>query len=152
MPKMSAGLLMYKNPHEQLQVLLVHPGGPFYKNKDVWTIPKGEPNDREDIFKTALREFSEEIGFNPDPHGKFIPLGTITQKGGKTVHAWGFEGDVSTNHILGGGLCTLKWPPGSGKIITFQEIDVAKFFTVSQAKEKLIESQHPFLERLISQV
>src|SRR3954454_21547 len=99
MPATSAGLLMYRRTSDGLEVLLVHPGGPFWKNKDAgaWSIPKGEPSPGEDLLATAKREFAEEIGFTPS--GSFVPLTPVKQKGGKTVHAWAVEGDLDTTAI-----------------------------------------------------
>src|SRR4051812_39715043 len=116
--RISAGLLMYRLRDGQVEVFLAHPGGPYFRHKDEghWTIPKGEINKGEDLLETAVREFSEEVGF--EPHGPYIELGFITQKGGKIVHGWAFQGDreESTPHVCN--TFTMEWPPMSGQ---FQE-------------------------------
>src|SRR5215475_2400350 len=113
MPKQSAGLLMFRRGRGELQVLLVHPGGPFWKNKDLgsWTIPKGEIAPGEDPLTTAQREFSEELGV--EPRGTFVPLAPIKQKGGKMVRAWAIEGDWDTAQLKSNTF-KLEWPPRSG--------------------------------------
>ena len=149
--KISAGLLLYRKRAGHLEVFLIHPGGPFWARKDqgVWSIPKGEINPGEELLKAAMREFSEEIGMFPDPQKKFLPLGEIKQKGGKIVHAWAFEGDLDPQHKIAGGQFTMEWPPRSGKMAAFPEVDRGQFFTIPAAREKLIEAQHPFIERLM---
>jgi predicted NUDIX family NTP pyrophosphohydrolase len=140
MKKQSAGLLMFRIRENVLQVLLAHPGGPFWKNKDAggWSIPKGEIEEGEEPLTTAKREFAEEIGITPrDP---FYPLGSVTQKSGKVVHAWAFEGDCDPAKIQ----CNtveIEWPPKSGKKMTFPEIDRAAFFTIREARTKLNPAQ-----------
>src|SRR5688572_29362822 len=146
--RLSAGLLMYRRRADNLEVLLAHPGGPFFKNRDAghWTVPKGEVESDEDHLGTAIREFREEIGVEIDPASRFIELGSIKQKGGKVVYAWAVEGDCSTaqcsNHF------SIEWPPRSGKFQSFPEIDRAEFFPVEEAKRKINPAQIPFLERL----
>jgi len=146
--KVSAGLLMYRLRDGQLQVLLAHPGGPLFAKKDEghWTIPKGEIESGEDLLAAAIREFKEETGI--EPRGDFLELGPIEQKGGKIVHAWAFPGDWDESQPLQSNTFELEWPPGSGKIQSFQEIDRVEFFSIPEAGKRLKEAQHPFLDRL----
>src|SRR5687768_10940390 len=120
MPKQSAGLLLYRFFQNELQVLLVHPGGPYFKNKDagVWSLPKGEFQPGEDPLKAAIREFTEELGTVPE--GNFIPLTRIVQKGGKSVYAWMVESDFDTTKIHSNNF-SLEWPPRSGRMQEFPE-------------------------------
>jgi predicted NUDIX family NTP pyrophosphohydrolase len=150
MPKISAGLLMYRVRADQIsspQVLLVHPGGPYWRNKDdgAWTIPKGEVNKGEDLFAAAIREFTEETGLTPN--GSLIPLGEIKHKSGKTVHAWAFIGDCDPAQIHSNTF-ELEWPPKSGHTQTFPEIDRAGFFDLPTARRKILPSELPLLDRL----
>ena len=146
--RISAGLLMYRMREGQLEVFLAHPGGPLFKNKDEghWSIPKGEIESDEDLLAAALREFEEETGL--EPRGDFIELGAIQQKGGKTVHAWAFPGDWDEARPLQSNTFALEWPPRSGKIERYPEIDRAGFFSIPRARLKLKETQQPFLDRL----
>ena len=146
MPRLSAGLLMYRVQHGKLQVFLAHPGGPFYARKDdgSWTIPKGEPDPEEDLLKAAKREFEEETGIAPN--GPFIPLTPVKQKGGKIVHAWAFAGDWEGTIV--GNTFTMEWPPGSGKQAEFPEIDRAEFFDVPAAKRKVKAAQDALIDEL----
>jgi predicted NUDIX family NTP pyrophosphohydrolase len=146
MPRLSAGLLMYRIQDGQLQVFLAHPGGPFYARKDdgYWTIPKGEPDPDEDLLDAAKREFEEETGI--DPKGPFIPLTPIKQKGGKLVHAWAFQGDCDANIVSN--TFTMEWPPGSGRQAEFPEIDRAEFFDVPLAKRKVKAAQDALIDEL----
>ena len=147
--KVSAGLLLYRISKGEPEVFLAHPGGPFFARKDdgYWTIPKGEPNEGEDLLAAAQREFGEEVGFIP--LGPFIALGTILQKGGKTVHAWACEGDMPGGHVHSCNTFTTEWPIGSGKFQAFQEIDKVCFFPIPEARQKLKETQIPFVDRLL---
>ena len=140
MAKQSAGLLMYRRRGGSLEFLLVHPGGPFWKGKDAgaWTIPKGEIQPAEAPLAAAQREFEEELGFKPQ--GSFIELTPIKQKGGKTVHAWTFEGDCDPAGIRSSTFA-MEWPPRSGKSREFPEVDQAAFFTIEQAREKINPAQ-----------
>jgi predicted NUDIX family NTP pyrophosphohydrolase len=147
MPKVSAGLLMYRRVGKGLQVLLVHPGGPLWAKRDegVWTIPKGEVEPGEELFVTAKREFSEETGFAADGH--FIPLQPITQKSGKIVHAWAVEGDVDAAAIRSN-LFSMEWPRKSGNWMRFPEIDRGEFFDLAKAKRKIKAAQIPLIDDL----
>ena len=130
-----------------LQVLLAHPGGPFFQKKDDggWSIPKGEPDADEDLLVTAQREFEEETGIIPT--GPFIPLKPIQQKGGKIVHAWAFEGDCDPKAIKSN-MFTMEWPPKSGKQMEFPEIDRAEFFDLASARKKIKAGQEAFIDEL----
>jgi len=147
MPRLSAGLLMYRIKDGAIQVLLAHPGGPFFVNKDDehWSIPKGEPDADEDLFVTAQREFEEETGVKPT--GPFIPLQPIQQKGGKIVHAWAFEGDCDPKTIVSNTF-TMEWPPRSGKRQEFPEIDRAEFFDLATARTKIKGGQEGLIDEL----
>ncbi len=147
MKSISAGLLMYRRGSDELEVLLVHPGGPFWKNKDdgAWTIPKGELETGEELLAGAIREFGEETGLMPS--GPFISLGQIKQKGGKTVHAWAFEGDCDPAQLKSNTF-SMEWPPKSGRQQEFSEIDRAAFFGLDEARRKINPGQIPFLDSL----
>jgi len=147
MPRTSAGLLMYRRRAGQVELLLVHPGGPFWKNRDegAWSIPKGEVAPGEDELAAAKREFQEETGLQPT--GELIALGTITQKAGKIVHAWAFEGDCDPRLIRSNDF-RVEWPAGSGRFRTFAEIDRAEFFAMAEARRKLNPAQTVFLDKL----
>jgi predicted NUDIX family NTP pyrophosphohydrolase len=140
MAKVSAGLLLYRLRPSGLEVLLVHPGGPFWNKKDAgaWTIPKGELTDGEDPLTTAQREFTEELGFQPT--GDFRPLTPVKQKGGKTVHAWAVEGDLDVAAVKSNTFM-MEWPPRSGKQQAFPEIDRAEFFNIPSAMKKINPAQ-----------
>jgi predicted NUDIX family NTP pyrophosphohydrolase len=145
--KRSAGLVMYRVVNSQLQVLLVHPGGPFWTKKDrgVWSIPKGEIDEGEAPLSAARREFQEETGF--ESSGDFLPLGKIRQKSGKVVEAWAFAGNCDPA-LLTSVLCSVEWPPDSGRQIKVPEVDRAGWFGLEEARTKLMEAQWPFLDRL----
>jgi predicted NUDIX family NTP pyrophosphohydrolase len=146
--KTSAGLLMFRTSNDQVEVFLVHPGGPYFRNKDdgAWTIPKGEVESEELVFDTALREFQEETGIRPA--GDFIPLDKVKQKGGKVVHAWAFEGNWDESSSIESNYFEMEWPPRSGKKQQFAEIDKAQFFSVPEAKHKINPAQIEFVDRL----
>src|SRR6478672_8431626 len=143
----SAGLLMFRKRNDALEVLLAHPGGPFFKKKDdgAWTIPKGEPAVGEELIEAAIREFAEETGFAPTP--PFRALSPIRQKGGKMVHAWAFEGDCDPGSIVCNTV-SIEWPPRSGRTVSFPEIDRADFFDLATARLKMNTAQAPFLDEL----
>ncbi|HZP01382.1 MAG TPA: NUDIX domain-containing protein [Terriglobia bacterium] len=140
MAKISAGLLMYRHKNRRLEFLLVHPGGPLYAKKDegVWSIPKGEVEPGNDEFSTAKREFEEETGLTP--RGDFLFVGEIKQKGGKIVRAWAFEGDCDPAMIRSNTF-RMEWPPHSGKIQEFPEVDRGAFFELEEAKRKINPAQ-----------
>jgi predicted NUDIX family NTP pyrophosphohydrolase len=146
----SAGLLMFRRKVDNVEFLLVHPGGPFWKNKDdgAWSIPKGETESGEDLLTRARIEFEEEVGINPS--GNFEPLGTIKQKGGKTVHAWAFEGDLPESFKLHSNTFQIEWPPRSGKFREFPEVDRAEFVPEEIARRRINPAQLAFLERLLA--
>lgn len=146
MPKQSAGLVFYRR-RPAVEILLAHPGGPFYARKDlgVWSIPKGEPDPGEDLLAAARREFEEELGFKPD--GDLVPLGSITQKSGKVVYAWAVEGDWDPRLIRSNPF-TMEWPPHSGKQRDFPEVDRAEFFDLEEACRRINPAQAELLTRL----
>jgi predicted NUDIX family NTP pyrophosphohydrolase len=145
--KQSAGILLYRFENKQLRFLLVHPGGPFWARKDegAWTIPKGEPEEGEDFLTAAQREFFEETGHRPQ--GKFFKLTPIKQKSGKLVHAWAVEGEMNVA-ALKSNTFELEWPPRSGKMRSFPEIDQAQWFNKQEALAKILPSQQGFIEDL----
>ena len=147
MARQSAGLLMYRRHSGRIEVFLVHPGGPFWARKDrgAWSIPKGEFGDEEDPLTAARREFEEETGFSAA--GEFMPLGPVKQSGGKVVHAWACAGDCDPTDIRSNTF-SMEWPPRSGKQQEFPEVDRADWFTLEQAREKILKSQLPLLEQL----
>lgn len=149
--KQSAGILLYRMINNVLEVFLVHPGGPFFKNKDEgsWSIPKGEFLDDEEALSAAIREFEEETGQPID--GNFISLGSIRQKSGKTVYAWGVEGDIDHQTIFSN-TCEIEWPPRSGKKITIAEVDRAAWFNVDEAKRKINPAQTELIDNLVSKL
>jgi predicted NUDIX family NTP pyrophosphohydrolase len=140
---------MFRRRAEELEVLLVHPGGPFFRNKDegAWTIPKGEAAAGEDLLTRAQIEFEEELGVRAQSK-TWIPLGSIKQKGGKIVHAWAFAGDLEHGFILRSNTFEIDWPPRSGKRQSFPEVDRAEFFADEVARRKINPAQVPFLDRL----
>jgi predicted NUDIX family NTP pyrophosphohydrolase len=146
--KISAGLLMFREKNGKVEVLLVHPGGPYFQKKDdgSWTIPKGEVSEGEDLLMRAKIEFEEEIGMVPD--GDWIELGWIKQKGGKTVHAWAFAGDLPEEFTPKSNMFEIEWPPRSGKRQQFPEVDRAAFFSIEDARRKMNVAQIAFLDRL----
>ncbi|MGH9448897.1 MAG: NUDIX domain-containing protein [Terriglobia bacterium] len=147
MPKSSAGILLYRLMGGSLEVLLVHPGGPFWAKKDTgaWSIPKGELWAGEDALAAAKREFEEETGSSPE--GTMLPLGTVTQKSGKVVSAWALQGDCDPKSIKSNSF-EIEWPPRSGKKQEFPEIDRAGFFEIEDAKRRINPAQTEFLTRL----
>ncbi len=147
MPKRSAGLLMYRRAGPDISVLLVHPGGPFWAKKDLgaWSIPKGEYAEGEDPLAVARREFEEETGTRPQ--GEFRPLGEIIQAGGKRVSVWAVEGDFDPEKLVSNTF-ELEWPPRSGRKARFAEVDRAGWFSLTEAREKILAGQRPFIDRL----
>jgi predicted NUDIX family NTP pyrophosphohydrolase len=140
---------MYRVCDGQVQVLLVHPGGPFFQNKDegAWSIPKGELEAGEDVLECAKREFQEELGITPT--GTFRPLTPVKQKGGKVVHAWAFEGDCDPGAIAArSNTFTMEWPPRSGRQREFPEIDKVEFFNLATARKKINAAQVALLDEL----
>ena len=143
----SAGTLVYRKRAEAIEVLLVHPGGPFWLKRDLgaWSIPKGEYADHEDAEATARREFTEETGWTIA--GEMTPLGDIRQKAGKTVSAFATEGDFDPATLASNSF-EMEWPPRSGRVASFPEVDRAGWFALADAREKIIEGQRPLLDRL----
>ena len=146
MPKRSAGLLLYRR-RDTLEVLLVHPGGPFWAGKDVgaWSIPKGQYDDGEEPLAAARREFTEETGF-PAPDSA-APLGEVKQSGAKVVTVWAAEGDCDPDCLVSN-RCEVEWPPSSGRMIDIPEVDRAAWFSLDQARIRILKGQLPFLDRL----
>ena len=151
MAKLSAGILRHKWVDNQLQVLLVHPGGPFWQNKDLgaWSIPKGEYNDGEDALTVAKREFAEETGIPIDEVEDF--LGELKQPSGKHVSVWTLEGDCSVSEITSNTF-SMEWPPKTGKIQEFPEVDAAAWFPVEVALTKILKGQRGFIDLLANKV
>lgn len=139
---------MFRRRNNSVEFLLVHPGGPFWKNKDdgAWSIPKGEAQPGEDLLARAKTEFEEELGIKPA--GNFISLGLIKQKAGKTVHAWAFQGDLPQDFQLESNTFEIEWPPRSGSLKKFPEVDRAEFFAEEIARRKINPAQLPFFDRL----
>jgi predicted NUDIX family NTP pyrophosphohydrolase len=148
MTKRSAGLLMYRRRDPDLEVFLVHPGGPLWKKKDLgaWSIPKGLYEEQEEALDAAKREFQEETGFRPD--GEFLELGELRQPGGKIVTAWAFEGDCDPAELVSNTF-SMEWPPRSGRQIVAPEVDRGAWFTIPEAAKRILPGQQPFLGRLI---
>jgi predicted NUDIX family NTP pyrophosphohydrolase len=147
MPKHSAGLLMYRHRDNRLEVLLAHPGGPFWAKKDLgaWSIPKGEFDSDEDSLPAAKREFEEETGVVPE--GEFIALGEVKQAGGKIVEAWAVEGDCDASSLKSN-VFSMEWPPRSGRMAEFPEVDRWEWFSIEAAEAKILAGQKVFLDRL----
>lgn len=147
MPRTSAGILLYRLNKKKPEVLLVHPGGPFWVKKDneAWSIPKGEIEPEEDLLQAAIRETVEEIGLKVK--GKFIALNPQKQKSGKTIHAWAVKGDFDISKIKSNTF-EMEWPPKSGKKAQFPEIDKAAWFGLAEAKLKILRGQVPLISEL----
>lgn len=146
----SAGLLAFRRgrqPGQEIEVLLAHPGGPFWAKKDAgaWTIPKGLAEPGDDLLATAQREFTEETGFTPI--GEFLALPPVRQKSGKTVHAWAFEADFDVTRLVSNTFA-MEWPPRSGRQKEFPEVDRISWFTLPEAANKILTYQRPFLVAL----
>lgn len=146
--KQSAGLLLYRRNKKNLEVLLVHPGGPFWKNKDAgaWSIPKGEFDGDEQALDAARREFEEETGFHCS--GEFLELSPVKMKSGKSIYAWALDKDIDAAAIRSNTF-EMEWPPKSGKQKSFPEIDKAKWFSPAEAKQKINVSQSAFIDELL---
>ena len=147
MARTSAGLLMYRWMAGRLEVLLVHPGGPYWRGKDegAWSIPKGEYAPDEEPLAAARREFQEETGVRPV--GPFLPLTPVLQPGGKMVHAWAFEGDCEPSTLRSNRM-VMQWPPGSGQWKSFPEVDQGAWFSLEEATRKILKGQIPLLGEL----
>ena len=143
----SAGLLFYRRPGGKLEVFLAHPGGPFWQNRDegAWTIPKGVAEPGEALLAAACREFEEETGVRPV--GPFLQLGSVRQKAGKLVHAWAWEGDADADRVTSNTMRT-EWPRGSGRFLTFPEVDRCAWFNPATARKKINPAQAEFIDRL----
>ncbi|MDB5276658.1 MAG: hypothetical protein JWR61_1613 [Ferruginibacter sp.] len=153
--KQSAGILLFKRVSKKIEVLLVHPGGPFWKNKDLgsWSIPKGEFTDEESAREAARREFKEETGFAITEKEKMLPLTMVKQKSGKLIYAWAVEKDIDATAIKSNHF-EIEWPPKSGQLKSFPEIDKAEWFSLEEAMQKINSSQAAFiteLQQLLSQ-
>jgi predicted NUDIX family NTP pyrophosphohydrolase len=146
MAAVSAGVLMYRRG-EEISVLLVHPGGPFWRKRDLgaWSIPKGELDRDEDPAIGAGREFEEELGVKIS--GRLLPLGQVRQRAGKIVHGYAIEGDLDVNAVRSNEIA-IEWPPRSGRTIKVPEIDRAAWFALPLARQKILEGQRPFIDRL----
>ena len=146
--RVSSGILLYRRPGGRLEVLLAHPGGPYFARKDEghWTIPKGEVEPDEELLDVARREFEEETG-HPSPMGPPVELGSIIQKGGKTVHGWAMEGDLDPAAAVSNTF-DMIWPPHSGRRQTFAEIDRVQWFGLDEARRRVKETQIPLIDRL----
>jgi predicted NUDIX family NTP pyrophosphohydrolase len=149
MPKRSAGILMYRRAGNELEVLLVHPGGPFWARKDLgaWSIPKGEYSENEDALAVAKREFEEETGARVQ--GDVLPLGEVVQPGRKIVTAWAIEGDFDPSDLKSNSF-EMEWPPKSGRRQSFPEVDRAQWFSPADAREKILKGQSEFITRLLN--
>ena len=147
MPKRSAGILMFRRRGGEIEVLLMHPGGPFWAKKDAgaWSIPKGEYAQGEDALAVAKREFEEETGARPE--GKFLPLGEVVQAGGKIVTAWALEGDFDPATLTSNRF-ELEWPPKSGRKVSFPEVDRALWLSPAEARQKILPAQRELITRL----
>ncbi len=145
---MSAGILLWRRREGRLEVLLAHPGGPFFARKDagVWSVPKGEVDPGEDPIAVARREFAEETGHEL-PEGPMLDLGEVRQRGGKLVRAWAVEGDLDPASARSNTF-ELEWPPRSGRIQTFPEVDRVEWFELAEARERINPAQAAFLDRL----
>ena len=147
MARNSAGILLWKREHDSMLVLLVHPGGPFWKNKDAgaWSIPKGEYDDEEEPLAAAKREFAEELGSLPA--GEVTPLGDVRQKAGKVVTAFALEGDFDCANFKCNSF-EIEWPPRSGKRASFPEVDQAQWFSLDDARRRINPAQAELIDRL----
>ena len=147
MTRQSAGLVLHRTRNDTLEIFLVHPGGPLWRNKDAgaWSIPKGEFVDGEDALAVARREFEEETGARID--GDFVALAPIRQRGGKIVHAWAVKGDIALDGLASNAF-TMEWPPRSGRMQSFPEVDRYGWFSLDEARAKINEAQRALLDEL----
>jgi predicted NUDIX family NTP pyrophosphohydrolase len=143
----SAGIVVYKRQGDKVEVLLAHPGGPFWAKKDSWLFPKGEVDEGEDELEAAKREFREELGFGV-PGGELIDLGAVKQDSKKTNRIWAVEGDIDLAAFTCDSTFTIEWPPKTGKQQEFPEVDKISWFDLSTAKQKLFKAQGVFIDRL----
>ena len=145
--KISAGLLVYRFRNTGVEVFLIHPGGPFWENKDAtaWSIPKGEPDNEEDSLQAAQREFLEETGF--EAPGPFLKMNPVKQSSQKTIEAWAMKGDYDASKMVSNKF-EMEWPPKSGRIQSFPEADRANWFPIKEAREKILKGQLPLLDQL----
>jgi predicted NUDIX family NTP pyrophosphohydrolase len=143
----SAGLLLFRRPCDELEVFLAHPGGPFWEDRDLgaWTVPKGLVEGGEDPLAAAVREFEEETGIRPE--GPFVPLGSVRQKAGKLVHAWAWEGEADPRRVRSNTM-RVELPRGSGRWLTFPEVDRCEWFDAERAREKINPAQAELIDRL----
>jgi predicted NUDIX family NTP pyrophosphohydrolase len=146
-PKVAAGIILFRRTGESVEVLLVHPGGPFWTGKDLgaWSIPKGQPEDGEELLEAAKRELTEETGAHAE--GDLVPLESIKQPGGKTVHAWAAEAEFDPAELTSSTF-TMEWPRGSGRVRTYPEIDRAEWFSFAEARRRILPGQAALLDRL----
>ncbi|MEO8296113.1 MAG: NUDIX domain-containing protein [Gemmatimonadota bacterium] len=151
MPKRSAGILLFQFESGELRVLLVHPGGPFWAGRDdgAWSIPKGELAEGADPLSEAVREFEEETGMKPA--GSFLELRPVRQRGGKMVHAWALRGDFDPVSLRSSTF-SLEWPPHSGRVGEFPEVDRASWFPIDRARQKINAGQAPLLDQLVERL
>ncbi len=147
MNKLSAGILAYRGEGKDYEVFLVHPGGPFWSNKDLhaWSVPKGEPEEDEELFNSAVREFKEETGF--DLSGNFVTLDPVKQPGGKIIYTWAVKADLNASKIKSNTI-EIEWPPKSGKKLEIPEVDKAGWFSFEEARLKIMKGQISILEQL----
>jgi len=149
-PSRSAGILLHRGAGDAVEVLLVHPGGPFWAGRDegAWSIPKGEYAHTEEALSAARREFAEELG-SPAPSGEPVELGEIRQKSGKRVRAWGLAGDLDTSSVSSNTF-SMEWPPRSGQTQEFPEVDRAEWFSLGEARRRINPAQVELLDRLLA--
>jgi len=146
-PNVSAGLLLFRRSGGRLEVFLAHPGGPFWRDRDqgAWTVPKGLLEEGEDELAAAVREFEEETAVRPE--GPYLPLGSVRQKAGKLVHAWAWEGEADPRRVRSN-LMRAEWPRGSGRWLSFPEVDRCEWFDASEARQKINPAQAELIDRL----
>jgi predicted NUDIX family NTP pyrophosphohydrolase len=149
MPKLSAGLLLFRRVDDYVEVLVAHPGGPIWARRDTgaWSIPKGAANDGEPLIEAAYREFEEETG-HPAPHGDAFDLGEVRMRSGKVVHGWGVEGDLDPSTIRSMQV-EVEWPPKTGRLVTVPEIDRVAWVRPTEARRRLNPAQAMFVDRLL---